>query len=426
MTTTTQAHEFRKTEKQKEAVRVLNGPAKNINLKGGSRSGKTFIIARNIIIRACKIKSRHVALRLNFNHAKRSLWLDTFPKVFALCFPDLPVKSNKTDYYYTFPNGSEIWIGGLDDKERVEKILGTEYSTAWINEASQVDYSSIQIVKTRLAEKNSLIKKVYFDMNPPRKSHWSYWLFEKKIDPIDEVPLSDPDNYATLLMNPKDNLENIDSEYLEMLSKMPEKERLRFMEGLYTDESDGQVYYAFRREEHVCEFERKPGSIFIGMDFNVDPMTAVIGQYYDKTFWILDEFFLNNSDTYKMADELKRKNYAGGKVIPDSTGRNRKTSGQSDFQILREAGFTIESTHNPFVSDRVNNVNRLFQAGRIKIHPRCRKLINDMEKVVWKNNELDQSGTNKHLTHISDALGYLVWKLDPFNGPAMQIYSSER
>jgi len=263
-------------------------------------------------------------------------------------------------------------------------------------------------------------------MNPPRKSHWSYWLFEKKIDPIDEGPIQDPHNYASLLMNPKDNLENIDSEYLEMLSKMPEKERQRFLEGLFTDESDGQVYYAFRRDEHVVEFSRKPGTIFTGMDFNVSPMTAVNGQFYDNCFWIFDESFLDNSDTYKMCDELKRKGYTGSKVIPDSTGKNRKTSGQSDFQILREAGFTIESTHNPFVSDRVNNVNRLLQAGRIKIHPRCRKLINDLEKVVWKNNELDQSGANKHLTHISDALGYLVWKLDPFNGPAMQIYSSER
>lgn len=423
---TTPKPEFSKTEKQKEAVRLLIDSAKHAMLFGGSRSGKTFILARQLIIRATKTKSRHVALRLNFNHAKRSLWLDTFPKVFATCFPDLPVKSNKTDYYYTFPNGSELWIGGLDDKERVEKILGTEYSTAWINEASQVDYNSVQIVKTRLAEKNSLSKKIFFDMNPPRKSHWSYWLFEKKIDPIDEVPVPDPNNYVSLLMNPKDNIENIDPDYLDMLSKMPEKERQRFLDGLYTDESDGQVYYSFRRDEHIREFDRRPGTIFIGQDFNVDPMTSVVGQFVDNKFWIFDEVYLNNSDTYKTADELKRRNYGGGKIIPDSTGKNRKTSGQSDFQILKNAGFTIESTHNPFVTDRVNNVNRLFQENRIVIHPRCKKLINDLEKVVWKNNELDQSGSNKHLTHISDALGYLLWKLEPFSRDVQKYSSMER
>lgn len=415
---TTQKLEFKKTEKQKEAVRLLIGSAKNAMLFGGSRSGKSAIIARQLAIRAMKTKSRHAALRLNFNHAKRSLWLDTFPKVFALAFPDVPIKLNKTDYFYTFPNDSEIWIGGLDDKERVEKILGTEYSTVWINEASQVDYQSVQIVKTRLAEKNSLVKKIFFDMNPPRKSHWSYWLFEKKIDPIDEVPLPDPDNYVSLLMNPKDNIENIDPEYLDMLSKMPEKERMRFLDGSYSDESDGQVYYSFRRDDHIKEVPKKPGTVFVGMDFNVSPMTAVVGQMQDNKFIIIDEVYLENSDTFKMANELKRKGFDGVRIIPDSTGRNRKTSGQSDFDILKAAGFVVESTYNPFVTDRVNNVNRLFQEDRILISPKCKKLINDLEKVVWKNNELDQSGNNKHLTHISDALGYFLWKLEPFKKPS--------
>jgi len=421
-----QKPDFKKTEKQDNALDFLNGSAKNILLKGGSRSGKTFILARNFVIRACKTKSRHLALRLNFNHAKRSLFLDTFPKVFSICFPDLPVKSNKTDYFYSFPNGSEIWIGGLDDKERVEKILGTEYSTLWFNEASQLDYSSVQIARTRLAEKNDLIKKTYYDMNPPKKSHWSYWLFEKKLDPSDEAPLKDPENYASFLMNPKDNIENIDPEYLDMLSKMPEDQRKRFMDGEYTDESDGQVYYSFRRDEHVKEFEKRPGSIFVGQDFNVDPMASVVGQVADNKFWILDEVYLNNSDTYKAANELTLKGYKGARIIPDSTGRNRKTSGQSDFDILKKAGFVIESTYNPFVTDRVNNVNRLLQENRVVIHPRCKKLINDLEKVVWKNNELDQSGKNKHLTHISDSLGYLLWKLEPFRSDVGRITTSER
>jgi hypothetical protein len=426
MLQTQKLNQFIKTVKQCEAVEVLVSLAKNVMLYGGSRSGKTFIIIRQIIIRAVKVKSKHLIVRLNFNHAKRSIWLDTLPKVFAMCFPDLPIKQNKSDFYYTLPNGSEIWVGGLDDKERVEKILGTEYSTIYFNESSQIDYSSVQITKTRLAEKNSLIKKAFFDENPPTKAHWSYWLFIKKLDPLEEGPISDPENYASLLMNPKDNIENIDEDYLNMLSTMPEKERNRFLNGEFNDESAGSVYYSFNREKHVKEFATIPGTKFIGMDFNVDPMTATIGQFYDNKFWISDEVFLENSDTYKMCDELKRKALAGNKVIPDSTGKNRKTSGQSDFEILRIAGFVIESTHNPFVTDRVNNVNRLFLEDRVMIHPRCKKLINDLEKVVWKSNDLDQSGKNKHLTHISDSLGYMLWKLEPFKASLGSITSSQR
>tara|TARA_R110000850_G_scaffold107304_1_gene218717 strand:- start:787 stop:1959 length:1173 start_codon:yes stop_codon:yes gene_type:complete len=376
-----------------------------------TRSGKTFIIVFAIIIRACKVKSRHVMLRQTFNSIKTSIWLDTLIKVLAIAFPQLSYSLNKTDYYVTLPNGSEIWIAGLDDDKRVEKILGKEFSTIFFNECSQLSYSSVQVALTRLAEKNSLKKKAYFDENPPSKKHWSYWLFVKKQDPVENEPLEDPDEYASMIINPKDNLANIDEDYIKMLSKMPEKERQRFLDGLFTDEDDGAAYYAFDRERHVKPCKRTVGTIFISMDFNVNPMTASIGQFINETFYIFDEVFLENSDTYKMVAELKRRNYYGT-VIPDSTGKNRKTSGRSDFQILEEAGYTIPYVRNPFVVDRVNNANRLFTADRIIIDPKCKKLIGDFEKVSWKDNKLDQK-TDTMLTHCSDNAGYMFWHIEP-------------
>lgn len=402
---------FKKTKIQYKAVRLLASKAKHIMLYGGSRSGKTFIIVFAIIIRACKVKSKHIMLRHTFNSIKTSIWLDTLVKVFSIAFPDLSHSKNKSDYYVTLPNGSEIWIAGLDDDKRVEKILGKEYSTMFFNECSQISYSSIQIALTRLAEKNDLQKKAYYDENPPSKKHWSYWLHIKKLDPITSEPLDDPNNYACMVMNPMDNIENIDGEYIKMLEKMPEKERMRFLKGEFTDDDDGAAYYAFDREKHVKELPKPNGTTWIGMDFNVMPMTACISAYINDHFYIYDEIFLENSDTFKMVHELQRRGHKGT-VIPDSTGKNRKTSGKSDHQILKEAGFNIPYVQNPFVFDRVNNINRLFTDNRIIINPKCKKLIGDLERVSWKDNKLDQK-TDPMLTHISDALGYLCWKLAP-------------
>lgn len=414
--------EFQRTAKQLEATKLLCGPEKYAALFGGSRSGKTFAIVRQIIIRAAKEKSRHAILRLNFNAVKRTIFMDTFPKVMNLCFPDLRVKYNKTDYIAEFPNGSQIFFAGLDDGERTEKILGMEFSTMHFNEASQLDYSSVQMALTRLAEKNNLRKKAYFDFNPPSKSSWSYYLFIKKLDPIDDVPLAHPDNYGSLLMNPADNLVNIDSEYLQLLESMPEKEKNRFLLGIFNDESNGQVYYGFKRDSHVKAISKPTqGTIFCGMDFNVNPMTAVLSFIENNKLKVFDEIYLENSDTYRMADALKVKGYTGVTVLPDSTGANRKTSGKTDHQILKEAGFKVESTRNPFVFDRVNNVNRLFSLDKIEIDPKCRKLINDLEKVVWKDNALDQTGENKMLTHVSDCLGYSCWSLLPFNPSTAKV-----
>jgi phage terminase large subunit len=337
--------------------------------------------------------------------------MDTFPKVMSICYPDLSYAVNKSDYCVTLPNGSEVWFGGLDDDKRVEKHLGKEYSTIFFNECSQLSYSAIQIMLTRLAEKSELKKKVYYDENPPSKKHWSYWLFIKKLDPVESEPLENPEEYASIVMNPKDNLENIDSDYLKMLSRMPEKERKRFLEGVFTNDDDGAAYYSFDRERHVKDNGVATGSLYIGMDFNVQPMTAVVCSVSNGVINIHDEIFLENSDTFKMCDALIRKKYRG-MVIPDSTGANRKTSGKSDHNILKEHGFRIPSVRNPFVTDRVNNVNRLLTDNRIIINPKCKKLIGDLEKVSWKDNKLDQK-TDPMLTHISDAMGYALWHLDP-------------
>lgn len=391
-------------------------------LFGGSRSGKTFILIFCLIVRASKVKSRHAILRHKFNHAKTSIWLDTLPKVLSICFPRLAIEWNKTDYYISLPNGSEVWISGLDDALRVEKILGKEYSTLYFNECSQIPYSSVKLALTRLAEKNILTKKVYFDENPPAKKHWSYWLFIRKQNPDDNEPVNE-EQYASYLMNPKDNLENIDEDYIRItLANMSKKDRDRFEHGLFDDAGDGLTYYGFNEEVNIAKFdyrhilkdENDHITIFIGQDYNVNPMTCALGYIENNVLYIFDEVFEENSDTPKVARLLNENGYHRGKVIPDSTGKNRKTSGRTDFQSMKDAGFEIMPTKNPFVKDRVNNLNRCFEHELIVIHPRCKKLIKDLNNVTWDGNgNLDQKGANKMLTHISDCLGYMAWKLLP-------------
>jgi len=173
------------TEKQIEATHLLTNDKRFTLLYGGSRSGKTWLLCNALCIRAVKASgSRHIILRHAFNHVKTSIWLDTLPKVIETCFPDLQVKWNKSDFFIQFPNESELWIGGLDDKLRVEKILGKEYSTIYFNEASQTPYESYTTALTRLAQKTTLKNKIYIDCNPPPITHWIHKVFMEYVDPI--------------------------------------------------------------------------------------------------------------------------------------------------------------------------------------------------------------------------------------------------
>ena len=246
------------TPKQEEANAILASNATNIMLFGGSRSGKTFLAVRAIIIRALKAPgSRHAILRFRFNAVKASIVHDTFPKVMALCFPEIKWDLNKTDWFVTLPNGSQIWFGGLDDKERTEKILGQEYVTIYLNECSQIPWASVGIAITRLAQQvytsiegqigDLLPVKMYFDENPPDKSHWSYKVFVQKVDPDTKQPLRNPEKYASIQLNPRDNKENLSDNYLETLEGLSERLRRRFLLGEFKDANPSALF----PEEHI-------------------------------------------------------------------------------------------------------------------------------------------------------------------------------
>jgi phage terminase large subunit-like protein len=235
--------EFKKTAKQVAAVKLMGSTPKYLLLVGGSRSGKTFIIMRQIFIRALKVAgSRHLCVRFAFNHAKQSLWYDTIPKVLELCFPGVKPNFNKSDWFLEFPNGSQVWVGGLDDKERTEKILGNEYTSIFLNEASQISYDSFTLVLTRLAQNTALANKIYVDCNPPSTKHWIYQFFVMKQNPVTKDKL--PEGlYDHMIMNPDDNLENLPEDYISsVLGTLSHRQQKRFRYGEFVDDVEGALW----------------------------------------------------------------------------------------------------------------------------------------------------------------------------------------
>jgi phage terminase large subunit-like protein len=271
---------FDLTPKQLEAQHVLAGDATHIMLFGGSRSGKTFLLVRNVVMRALKApKSRHAILRFRFNAIKASIVYDTFPKVMEIAFPGVPHELNKTDWFAEFDNGSQIWFGGLDDKERTEKILGQEYATIYLNETSQIPYGSRETAVTRLAQKaeqvidgrnpSPLKPRMYYDCNPPSKAHWTYKLFVQKADPDSKKPLANPHDYAYFQINPEDNAENISAGYLETLQSLSAAKRRRFLDGQFTDATPNQLF----SEDTIEKWRHTHGNLpdFVRVVVGVDP-----------------------------------------------------------------------------------------------------------------------------------------------------------
>jgi phage terminase large subunit-like protein len=271
---------FRLTDKQAQAQIVLAGPAKHLMLLGGSRSGKTFLLVRNVVLRALKAPdSRHVIFRYRFNAIKASIISDTLPKVMRIAFAGVTWTMNKTDWYMTLPNGSQVWFAGLDDAERTEKILGMEFVTIYFNECSQIPWASVQMAITRLAqsvmqsvrgmEAAPLRPRIYYDENPPSKGHWSYKVFVKKVDVETGLPLANPENYAYFKINPADNAANVSDDYIDTLKGLSARLRKRFLDGEFGDATPGALF----TDEVIEKWRVSDGIVpeFIRVVVAVDP-----------------------------------------------------------------------------------------------------------------------------------------------------------
>lgn len=239
------------TEAQDAAIELVGSDAQHVMLFGGARSGKTFLFVLLIVIRALAAPlSRHAILRFRYNHVVQSIGMDTLPKVLRLL--GVTGKEDKKMGLWRLPNGSEIWLGGLDDKERTEKILGSEYATIYLNECSQIPWGSVGLVVTRLAqvvmtktvdqEPKPLTRKMFYDCNPPSKGHWTYKLFVQHRDPESGLPLRDQQAHACMQINPKDNLENLPDGYIHTLEGLSARLQRRFLLGEFADANPNALF----------------------------------------------------------------------------------------------------------------------------------------------------------------------------------------
>lgn len=185
----------------------------------------------------------------------------------------------------------------------------------------------------------------------------------------------------------------------------------------------GRVYHAFDRNIHLREVEFNPDlPIWVGQDFNVDPMSTVIMQPQpNEDIHVVDEIFLRSSNTMEVCDEIEKKywrymyeNTRRNQIViyPDPAGASRQSGrGESDLDIFRDRGFKALKYRkkHPKVVDRTNAVNRMLMSARgqarLFINPRCKNLIESLDQTIYRENSSDID-KRPGIEHMTDALGY--------------------
>jgi PBSX family phage terminase large subunit len=361
------------TDKQLQLRDLCVCGAAEILAVGGSRSGKTTLFLRNLIIRSLKVKqARHVVFRQRFIDVKHSIGMQSIPEVIKLFFNGLPYKINKSDWIISFiNNGSQIWLSGLDDKERADKVLGLEFSGGFFNEVSEISYKSYLTASTRFSQKNALRKVRYLDENPTTKGHWSYKKFIELVDPNDLTPIN-PETVAHIVMNPEDNQQNLPEEYLQLLDGLSLDEKNRFKYGLFQSTVPGAVY---KQEISLMYAQGRYGSfngdkdypVYAAFDIGTSDATAIwIMQFLKDKILFLDYYENNMEALPHYLSWIKERGYKIRKMyLPHDAENKNWATGKSSREVAQEAGrmqgFEVEIVPLMPLWDSINAVRVLFE-----------------------------------------------------------------
>lgn len=382
-------------------MEVYRHPARFKVVVAGRRWGKTQLSKVSLIKYARKKKRLIWYVAPSYRMAKQIMWpelVESIPRSWVK-------KYNETILTITLVNGSKIELKGADNPDSLRGV-GVHYLV--MDEYQDINPEAwVKVLRPTLASTgghalfigtpkayNGLFKLWELGQKETAKA-WASWQFPTITSPF--IPMAE-----------------IEAARADMDEKSFKQEFMASFEVM-----SGRVYYPFDRNKHVKPLEFNPVlPIWIGQDFNIDPMSSVVFQLQrNGELWAIDEICLPNSNTQELCDELEKRywRYLDQIVIyPDPAGAYRgHQRGESDLDIFRERGFKKQKYRrkHPPVADRVNAVNRMLMSAdgkiRLFIDPRCKKFIEALEQTLYLpgGREVDKT---RGIEHAADAGGYCI------------------
>ncbi len=368
----------------------------------GRRFGKSHLCKVQIIAKAGKINNGRIwYIAPSFRMAKQIMWrelMNAVPRSW------LAKKPNETELTMYLKNGTEISCKGADSPDSLRGV-GLDYVV--LDEYQDMRREVWEeCIRPTLASTGgeamfigtpksfNLLYDAYVLGQDKTKKQWMSWNFPTIASPF--IPKHEIEQ-ARQDMDPRTFRQEFEASF---------------------ESVSGRVYYPFDRRLHVNDGVKfNPHlPIWVGMDFNIDPMSiAVIQEQEDGSLWIVDEIVQFNSNVDEAAAELARRYWRYMKQIviyPDPAAKSRQHArGETSLDILREHGFNYIKYRrkHPAIDDRINCVNRqlLTASGKVGVYvsPHCKHVIRSFEQTMYKEGSRD---INKLMSveHITDAIGY--------------------
>ena len=375
-------------------------------LSCGRRWGKTTLAIRELAYHAREPESVCWYVTGSYRAAKGLAWEPLKNQLGKLNWIK---KVNEAELTIYLKNGSKICLRGAENPDALRGFYIKGILV--MDEAQDIDPKAWEVLRPTLSDHNA---KALFCGTPKGRANQLFDFYQRGQDKTEE-------QWSSYSFTTAQGGWVSDIELEQARRDLDERTFKVEYEAEFTN-YEGVVYYAFDRSIHIDEinFQRPQQIIHIGVDFNVNPMTAVCFVYQDGHFYFIDEMELFGSNTDELCQEVLRR-FPNTKIFayPDASAKSRKTSsnGRTDVSIMQNNGFIVKMhNRNPAIRDRVNAVNTQLKNGagvsNITIHPKCKKLIQALERQIYKpGTNLPEKDTG--FDHLVDSFGYGISYLKP-------------
>jgi len=362
-------------------IKINNLTKRVRGVAGGTSASKTISILIWLISYAIDYPKRLISVvSESFPHLKRGAIRD-FESIMDSHNYWQPTSWNKTDYIYSFPNGSKIEFFSADQPG---KVRGPRRDVLFINEANNIPYETYTQLEVRTK------KIIWLDWNPVSE----FWWYGEVL------PTQDVD-FLTLTY--KDN-EALEQSIVEAIESRRGNKNWWAVYGMgQLGEVEGKIYkdwVTIDEVPHEARLER------YGLDFGYsnDP-TAIVAVYKYNGGLILDEItFQKGLLNSQIADILK--NQPQALVIADSAE-------PKSIDEIKSYGITILPSQKGQGS--VNQGISKVQEQRVSVTKRSLNILKEYRNYLWQT---DKDGKiinvpEPGFDHSLDAVRYAVESLTP-------------
>ena len=384
---------------------VFSSEARFRVLITGRRFGKTFL-ALNELAKFSRYPRKKVWYIAPTFRMCKDIMLD--PLVEKMAKHKWISKVNYSDLSITLKNKSLIQLRSSDN---FNSLRGVGLDFICMDEFSDVDERAwYEVLRPTLSDKSREGSALFLG-TPRGFGNWSYNLFTRQ---------ESDKNWESFQYTTLDGGQVSENEIEQAKNDLDDRTfKQEYMASF--EKYSGQIYYNFDRQENVIdEYVTTTNSIHIGIDFNIDPVSAVISEVKQDNLYVYDEIVIYSSNTDELVEEINNR-YSGKHIFvyPDPASKQRKTSagGRTDLSILKNAGYNVRVRNaHPLIRDRINAVNTKLKNAKglrtLFIANNCKNVIKSIERQIYKEGTSLPDKENNY-DHMNDALGYLVEFLYP-------------